>query len=73
MKESYEKGVAIHRDPEPWASVREDLRQASVGARAGRVLNREKSHFRDADIARGRWKATLVAPPSRGATESRAV
>ncbi len=41
MKEPYVEGVATHDDPEPCAGARKDDCEASVGARAGRVLSRE--------------------------------
>ena len=45
MEEPYEKGVAIHLDPESWGSVREDRSQALTGVRAGRPLSREIVSF----------------------------
>ena len=41
MKESYEKGVAIHLGPELCGVSREAGHEALVGARAGRVLSPE--------------------------------
>jgi hypothetical protein len=41
MKKSNSEGVATHADPEPCVVVRKDGGEASVGARAGRVLSRE--------------------------------
>lgn len=49
MKESHVEGVANHDDPEPCVGVREDVGEASAGARAGRVLSREITYFRGAD------------------------
>ena len=53
MKESYEKGVAHHLDPEPWVIVREDGGQASVGARAGSVIEPRNFNSEGADTVRG--------------------
>jgi hypothetical protein len=41
MRESYEKGVAIHLGPELCGASREAGHEALVGARAGRVLSPE--------------------------------
>ena len=42
MKESYSEGLASHADPESCEVVRKDDPEALTGARAGRVLNRER-------------------------------
>ena len=41
MEESYSEGLASHAGPEPCGGVREDVSEASVGVRAGRVISRE--------------------------------
>jgi RNA-directed DNA polymerase len=46
MKESYGEGVATHTDPESCGAVREDGVEALTGARAGRVLSRERTCLR---------------------------
>lgn len=43
MQESYDKGVAIHVDPELCVASREAGDEALVGARAGRVLSPEST------------------------------
>jgi hypothetical protein len=54
MKESHEKGVAIHLDPESCVGVREDAGEALTGARVGRVLSREIAEpLRGADAVAG--------------------
>jgi hypothetical protein len=58
MKESYDKGVAIHVGPELCVARREAGCEALVGARAGRVLSPE---IRQSLGCRRRplgWKAT---------------
>jgi hypothetical protein len=45
MKESDIEGLASHDGPEPCGGVREGVREASVGARAGLVLSREIKVF----------------------------
>jgi len=50
MKESYQKGVANHLDPESWACNREAVRQALTGAHVGEPLNREIGQIRGADV-----------------------
>jgi len=52
MKESYGEGVATHTDPESCGAVREDGVEALTGARAGRVLSRERTCLRGADAVR---------------------
>lgn len=48
MKELHAEGLATHSDPESCVGVRKGVGEALTGARAGRVLSREKS-LRDAD------------------------
>lgn len=43
MKESYEKGVATHLDPESCGAGREGSVEALTGARAGMVLSLENT------------------------------
>ena len=50
MKESYVKGLANHNDPESCGGARKSDGEALTGARAGRVLSRESSRTRDADL-----------------------
>ena len=49
MKESYVEGLATHSDPESCVTVREGSGEALTGARAGRVLSRERNCLRGAD------------------------
>ena len=42
MKESYVEGLATHDGPESCAVTREGRGEALTGARAGRVLSRER-------------------------------
>jgi len=42
MKEPYGEGVASHTGPEPCVAAREGVGEALAGARAGRVLSRER-------------------------------
>ena len=49
MKESYGEGPATHADPESCGAVCKDRVEALTGARAGRVLSRERTFLRDAD------------------------
>ena len=49
MKESYGEGVATHTDPESCEAARKGGVEALTGARAGRVLSRERTFLRDAD------------------------
>jgi hypothetical protein len=49
MKESYGEGVATHTDPESCGAARKGRVEALTGARAGRVLSRERVFLRDAD------------------------
>ena len=50
MKESYEKGVAIHLGPELCGVSREAGHEALVGVRAGRVLSPESTQLWGADV-----------------------
>ncbi len=45
MRESDIEGVASRDGPEPCVGVREGVREASVGVRAGLVLSREINEF----------------------------
>lgn len=49
MKESYGEGLATHADPESCGVTRECGVEALTGARAGRVLSRERTLLRGAD------------------------
>lgn len=49
MQESHGEGVATHTDPESCGAVCKDRVEALTGARAGRVLSRERNFLRDAD------------------------
>ena len=49
MKESYGEGLATHTDPESCGAACEGGVEALTGARAGRVLSRERNLLRDAD------------------------
>jgi hypothetical protein len=49
MKESYGEGVATHADLESCGAARKGGVEALTGARAGRVLSRERNFLRDAD------------------------
>jgi hypothetical protein len=49
MKESYGEGLATHTDPESCGAVCKDRVEALTGARAGRVISRERRILRDAD------------------------
>jgi hypothetical protein len=48
MRESYSEGLASHADPESCEAARKGDFEALTGARAGRVLNREKPTRRKA-------------------------
>lgn len=54
MKESYVEGLATHGGPESCADAREGGGEALTGARAGRVLSRERNSLRGADPV-GEW------------------
>jgi hypothetical protein len=60
MRESHSEGVASHADPESCGSVRKDETEALTGARAGRVLNREKPTRRKAVTLRCRRNSCLA-------------
>ena len=49
MKESYGEGLATHTDPESCGAAREGGVEALTGARAGRVISRERNFLRGAD------------------------
>jgi hypothetical protein len=49
MKESYGEGLATHAAPESCGAAREGGVEALTGARAGRVLSRERTFLRNAD------------------------
>lgn len=49
MKESHGEGLATHADPESCGAAREGGVEALTGARAGRVLSRERDILRGAD------------------------
>ena len=49
MQESYGEGLATHAGPESCGAVCKDRVEALTGARAGRVLSRERTFLRDAD------------------------
>ena len=49
MRESHEKGVAIHLGPELCVASREAGGEALAGARAGQVLSPESTHIWGAD------------------------
>jgi len=53
MKESYGEGLATHTDPESCGAACEGSVEALTGARAGRVLSRERNFLRDADAVGG--------------------
>ena len=52
MKESYAEGLATHSGPESCGVHRKVSVEALTGARAGRVLSRERRALRDADAVR---------------------
>jgi len=60
MKESYGEGVATHADPESCGAAREGSVEALTGARAGRVLSRERDILRDADAVGESGRLHLV-------------
>ena len=49
MQEAYGEGVATHTDPESCGAACEGRVEALTGARAGRVLSRDRDFLRDAD------------------------
>src|SRR5271156_2905898 len=53
MKEPYGEGIATHTDPESCGALREEGAEALTGARAGRVLSRERAQLREADAVGG--------------------
>jgi RNA-directed DNA polymerase len=56
MKESDGEGLATHTDPESCGATREGGVEALTGARAGRVLSRERTYLRGADAVRRRGR-----------------
>ncbi|MBF8305018.1 MAG: hypothetical protein HW398_206 [Acidobacteria bacterium] len=52
MKESYGDGIATHADPESCGAACKGGVEALTGARAGRVLSRERNFLRGADAVR---------------------
>ena len=50
MQEPYGEGVASHTGPESCVDDREDMGEALTGVHAGRVLSRENSLLRSADV-----------------------
>src|SRR5258706_13541557 len=75
MKESYGEGVATHAGPESCGDVRKDGFEASTGARAGRVISRERANLRGADAVRmsgrphrERRQREALADPARSET-----
>ena len=66
MKEPHSEGLATHTDPESCG----ELAEALTGARAGRVLSRERAYLRDADAVGGcgrqnqghRYREMLLGP-----------
>jgi hypothetical protein len=63
VKVRYDEGVAIHIDPESCAGVREGVREALTGARAGQPLSGENS-VRGADaleVAEGNTAGCVIA------------
>ena len=76
MKESYGEGVATHTDPESCGAVRKDGVEALTGARAGRVLSRERT-LQGADAVkevgrqhRARRQRETRSDPARSETPS---
>ena len=53
MKEPYGEGLATHTGPESCGELREEGAEALTGARAGRVLSRERARLREADAVGG--------------------
>ena len=49
MQVHCDEGVANHIGPEPCARIREDVREASVGVRAGQPLSRDRKLILGAD------------------------
>lgn len=76
MKESDIEDLANHDGPEPCVDVREGVREASVGVRAGLVLSREIKGFgvptslteAEGNIAGGATREPL-ADPARSKTQ----
>ena len=53
MREPYGEGLATRADPESCGVVHKGRAEALTGARAGRVLSRERADLRDADAVGG--------------------
>ena len=60
MKESYGERLATHTDPESCGAAREGSNEALTGARAGRVMSRERNLLRGADAVGGRGRPHLA-------------
>ena len=73
MEESYVEGLAAHDGPESCVGVRKGDGEALTGARAGRVLSRERRLPPGCRRRRRRRKATSGVPRSRGMPGPRAV
>lgn len=74
MKESDIEGIASHDGPEPCVSVCEDVREASVGVRAGLVLSREIKGFgvpTSLTEAEGNIAGGVIREPSGGPARSK--
>lgn len=65
MKESCREGVATRSVPEPCVDACKGVREASVGACAGRVLSRESVEGPERRRCRSRRKATPTPSSSR--------
>lgn len=61
MKESYDKGLAVHINPELCASARKGWLEALTGAHAGRTLSRESDETSRCRRSIGRRKAIFGA------------
>ncbi len=75
MREPHAEGVANHSDPESCGGVREDVAEALTGAHAGRVLSREISFVRGAEVLqryrrphRGHRHRKALTDPARSQT-----
>ena len=70
MEELYVEGVATHDGPEPCVGVREGTGEASVGARAGQVIEPRNHRVRGANAVYGsgrqhrqqRYRELLAGP-----------
>jgi hypothetical protein len=75
MKESYGEGPATHADPESCGAACKGGVEALTGARAGRVVSRERITLRDADAVgesgrRHRGHRYREMPPSPARSET---